>query len=110
MKLAHLLEEVATYAADANILPLPGEKWEKLKTQCRDGRPLMRIERADTTIHRIRVIYALEIACTLNLPWSPKLLTALRGWAYLAFKMLRVKFFYDMTGKPNKKNMDVLKD
>ena len=73
MKLAHLLEEVASYAADANILPLPGEKWEKLKTQCRDGRPLMRRMRADKKLQRIRVIY-------------------------------------DMTGKPNKKNMDVLKD
>ena len=94
---------------DSTLEAKPRQEWVTLKTKCRDGRPMMKIERADTMLHRARVIYALETACMLNLPWSPKLLQALRGWAYLAFKMLRVKFFYDMTGKPDRKNLEVFK-
>ena len=81
---------------EANILPLPGERWIQVM-QDETGDVLLAIERnMTTTLLRQKTIYHLELLQHAMMPLAPTYLKAWRGWTYLAFKLMRRTFFLDM--------------
>lgn len=82
---------------EANILPLPGEKWIQVMQDER-GDVLLAIERNMTTkLRRQKTIYHLEILQHTMMPLAPTYLRAWKGWTYLTFKLMRKRFYLDMT-------------
>jgi hypothetical protein len=81
----------------ANILPLPGEIWTEVM-QDETGDVLLAIERnMTTTLRRQETIYHLEMYHNTSMPLAPKYLRAWRGWMYIMFKLMRTRFYLDMT-------------